>query len=344
MDFESKFLVEYAILKLDELTSLNNNRKSVDKKITEKVVTEDELVSQFKEELCLLHTCKLKIHDLMESLDVIETHILDLLCNRIINLCRHMHELFSIPKEVLSVCINACRDNVIYIKAELLNFLVKAVMRIGDNEHTIWIQLLELYLEIGDGPEVVNVFQEGVRSLKANSLPLFKTLIKHWRNKRPDMILSTLTKYSSLPYENVSSKIRPKCLKWCLKIDGIDSTRKLFNELKDLQPPCCKLYLKMINIESERPDFELDTVRKMFDDACTLFGRNNIGVWIDYCRFEFTKGSMVHKRKICNKAVFTLEYDLKDTFVDEYYAMQREIRMQRLLRHDFIIIDGDADT
>lgn len=48
----------------------------------------------------------------MESLDVIETHILDLLCNRIINLCRHMHELFSIPKEVLSVCINACRDNV----------------------------------------------------------------------------------------------------------------------------------------------------------------------------------------------------------------------------------------
>jgi len=32
----------------------------------------------------------------------------------------------------------------------------------------------------------------------------------------------------------------------------------------------------MIAIESEESDIDLDIVRKLFDDACTLFGRDNI--------------------------------------------------------------------
>lgn len=43
-----------------------------------------------------------------------------------------------------------------------------------------------------------------------------------------------------------------------------------------LKPACCKLYLTMIDIETEQSDFDLDAVRKLFDAACTLFGRDNI--------------------------------------------------------------------
>jgi len=72
-------------------------------------------------------------------------------------------------------------------------------------------------------------------------------------------------------------EIRPKYLKWCIEFKDIDATRNLFNELKELKPPCCKLYLVMISIESEILDFELSTVRKLYDEACILFGRDNIG-------------------------------------------------------------------
>lgn len=326
MDFESNFLKKYGILKWDEFTVLNNDRLSVNEKITNKVITESELLQQFKVELSLLNSCKLKIKDELEKThDVIDTGILTLLCKRIIDLFDHMHVLFSIKKELLSDYINVCQDNALYINAEQLDILLDAVLCFGDDQH-IWIQLLKLHLKLNNLDKLMNVFQEGVRSLKENSLPLWKMIIRYLGDKRPDMVRTLLEEGSNISYENISMEIRPKYLKWCIEFEDMDVTRKIFNELKVLKPPCCKLYLTMIAIESEESDFELDTARKLYDEACTLFGKDNIGLWIDYVRFEQTKGSMVLKRRICNKAVFTLEYNLKDIFVDEYYSLEREYR------------------
>lgn len=72
-------------------------------------------------------------------------------------------------------------------------------------------------------------------------------------------------------------EIRLKYLEWSIEFKDIDATRDLFNQLKDLEPESCKLYLAMIAIECEVPNYELDTIRKLYDDACNLFGRNNIG-------------------------------------------------------------------
>jgi len=72
-------------------------------------------------------------------------------------------------------------------------------------------------------------------------------------------------------------EIRLKYLEWCIEFKDIDATRYLFNQLKDLQPQSCKLYLAMIAIEREEPNYEIDAIRKMYDDACNLFGRSNFG-------------------------------------------------------------------
>lgn len=71
-------------------------------------------------------------------------------------------------------------------------------------------------------------------------------------------------------------EIRPKYLEWCIEFKDLELTRYLFNKLIMLKPACCKLYLTMIDIETDQSDLDLDVVRKLFDAACTLFGRDNI--------------------------------------------------------------------
>jgi len=73
------------------------------------------------------------------------------------------------------------------LNAEQLDILLEAVLCIGDKQK-IWIQLLKLYLKLNNLDKLMNVFQEGVRSLKNNSLPLWKILIRHFKRRCPDMV------------------------------------------------------------------------------------------------------------------------------------------------------------
>ncbi|CAH1724851.1 uncharacterized protein LOC114125601 isoform X2 [Aphis gossypii] len=307
MDFESEFLKTYRILKWDEFTVLNNDRISINEKITNKVITKHELLLQFKAELSLLNACKHKIKDELEQgLDVIDTQVLVLLSKRVIELFDHMHVLFSIDEKLLFYFINFCQDNVSYIHVDQLDILLDAVL-CTENNQKIWIRLLKLYLELNSFDKLMTVFQEGVRSLKKNSLPLWKIIIRFMQIRRPDM------------YKD------------------IDATRNLFNELKKLKPPCYKLYLIMMAIESETSDFELLTVRKLYDEACILFGTDNIEVWLDYIRFEQTDGSPKLMESIYTRGLWKLEPNLKNTFIEEYNNIKREF--MNSLGKEVIVID-----
>ncbi|KAE9541242.1 hypothetical protein AGLY_004487 [Aphis glycines] len=337
MDFESEFLKTYRILKWDEFTVLNNDRISINEKITNKVITKHELLLQFKAELSLLNACKHKIKDELEQgLDVIDTQVLVLLSKRVIELFDHMHVLFSIDEELLFYFINFCQDNVSYIHVDQLDILLDAVL-CTENNQKIWIRLLKLYLELNSFDKLMTVFQEGVRSLKKNSLPLWKMMIRFMQIRRPDMIETLFEEGSNISYENISFYIRVKYLKWCLQYKDIDATRNLFNELKKLKPPCYKLYLIMMAIESETSDFELLTVRKLYDEACILFGTDNIEVWLDYIRFEQTDGSPKLMESIYTRGLWKLEPNLKNTFIEEYNNIKREF--MNSLGKEVIVID-----
>ncbi|XP_060834418.1 uncharacterized protein LOC132917611 [Rhopalosiphum padi] len=336
MDFEREFLKTYNILKWDEFTVLNNDRISINEKIANKVVTKHELLLQFKAELSLLNNCKHKIEEL--DLDLVDTGVLILLSKRVIDLFDHMHVLFTIDEKLLSCYIDFCQENVEFIHVDQLDILLDAVL-CTENNKKIWIQLLKLHLELNNFDKLMNVFQEGVRSLKKNSLPLWKIMIRYMRKKRPDVLQTLLEEGSNISYEDISLEIRPKYLKWCIEFKDIDATRNLFNELKELKPPCCKLYLVMISIESEILDFELSTVRKLYDEACILFGRDNIGVWLDYIRFELTEGSLKLNDSIYSKGLWKLEPNLRNAYMDEYNNIKNEFMKQ--LGSEIIVIDDD---
>ncbi|KAF0770349.1 U3 small nucleolar RNA-associated protein 6 [Aphis craccivora] len=337
MDFESEFLKTYRILKWDEFTVLNNDRMSINEKITNKVITKHELLLQFKAELSLLNACKNKIKEELEKgLDVIDTQVLVLISKRVIDLFDHMHVLFSIDEQLLFYYINFCQDNVSYIHVDQLDILLDAVL-CTENNQKIWIRLLRLYMELNSFDKLMNVFQEGVRSLKNNSLPLWKMMSRFMQNRRPDMIETLFEEGSNISYENISFYIRAKYLKWCLEYKDIDATRNLFNELKQLKPPCYKLYLINIAIETETTDLELSTVRKLYDEACTLFGRDNIGIWLDYIRFEQTDGSPKLIESIYTRGLWKLEPNLRNFFIDEYDNIKREFMKD--LGKEVIVID-----
>ncbi|XP_060865287.1 uncharacterized protein LOC132941308 isoform X2 [Metopolophium dirhodum] len=329
MDYEDSFLKKYNIMKLDEYIELYNNRSTVNKKITENVITKRELLSHFRVELSLLNACKLKIKDELEKThDVIDTQILVFLCNHAFILFRNIHVFFSIEEDLLSLFINFCQDNVSYINVNQLDILLAVVMRVPNNQN-IWIQLIKLHLTIDsfDHDKLMVAFSQGVRALN-DSLPLWKILIRNLRYRRPEIVetlLKEATKGTEDFYdEKLSLEIRPKYLEWCIEFKDIHATRDLFNELKDFKPACPKLYLVMIAIEREEPNYELDTVRQLYEEVTKLCGNDNVEVWIDYIRFEQEYGNKGLKQKIYYKAVFNLQRQFLDTLFEQHESLERE--------------------
>lgn len=342
MGFEGNFLKKYNIMKYDEYIQLNNDRHIVNKKITEKLIKKRELLSHFKVELSLLNACKLKIKDELEKTDdVIDTEILVLLCNHAFILFRNIHVFFSIEEDLLSLFINFCLDNVSYMNVNQLDIVLAAVLRVPNNQN-IWIQLMKLHLtlDIFDHDRLMVAFSQGVRALK-DSLPLWKILIRNLRYRRPEIVetlLKEATKGTEDFYdEKISLEIRPKYLEWCIEFKGIDATRDLFNELKDLKPACLKLYLVMIAIEREEPNYELDTVRQLYEEVTKLCGSDNVEVWIDYIRFEQEYGNKSLKKKIYYKAVFKLKTELLTTLFDQHERLEREF--WAALSKEVIVVD-----
>ncbi|KAF0766966.1 U3 small nucleolar RNA-associated protein 6 [Aphis craccivora] len=96
------------------LRKLNDDRKSLNQKITLGLATREELSKQIKVELNMLDTCQLKIDQEMKENDTeyINTEILTILSNRINELYNNMFLLFPVEKTSLSEYIEFCSNNV----------------------------------------------------------------------------------------------------------------------------------------------------------------------------------------------------------------------------------------
>lgn len=84
-------------------------------------------------------------------------------------------------------------------------------------------------------------------------------------------------KGSQVPYKNISLEIRPKFLEWVVMNKSIYAGRDLFNQLKDLEPPCRTLYMTMIAFEKSQLSIKKLTIRKLYNEACNKFGEGEIG-------------------------------------------------------------------
>ncbi|XP_027843595.2 U3 small nucleolar RNA-associated protein 6 homolog [Aphis gossypii] len=114
---EVLFMKTYSIIKLDEITNLNNDRKSLNQKVLLGLATREEFLKQIKVELNMLDTCQLKIEQEMKenNTEDINTEILTILSNRINEMYKNMFLLFPVEKTSLSEYIDFCSNNALFI-------------------------------------------------------------------------------------------------------------------------------------------------------------------------------------------------------------------------------------
>ncbi|XP_060844936.1 U3 small nucleolar RNA-associated protein 6 homolog [Rhopalosiphum padi] len=128
VESEIHFMKTYSILKWDELIKLNDDRKSLNQKITLGLATKDELLKQIKVELNMLDTCQLKIDQEMKENNTvyINTEILTILSNRINDMYNNMFLLFPVEKTSLTEYIEFCSNNTLFITkcSNMLNTLM----------------------------------------------------------------------------------------------------------------------------------------------------------------------------------------------------------------------------
>ncbi|XP_060857109.1 U3 small nucleolar RNA-associated protein 6 homolog isoform X1 [Metopolophium dirhodum] len=116
VESEIHFMKTYSIMKWDELIKLNDDRKSLNQKITLGLATKEELMKQIKVELNMLDTCQLKIdQEMKENTEYINTEILTILSNRINDMYNSVFLLFPVEKTSLSEYIEFCSNNTLFI-------------------------------------------------------------------------------------------------------------------------------------------------------------------------------------------------------------------------------------
>ncbi|XP_026817863.1 U3 small nucleolar RNA-associated protein 6 homolog [Rhopalosiphum maidis] len=117
VESEVHFMKTYSIIKWDEITKLNNDRKSLTQKVSLGLATREEFLKQIKVELNMLDTCQLKIEQEMKenNTEDINTEILTILSNRINDMYNNMFLLFPVEKTSLSEYIEFCSNNTLFI-------------------------------------------------------------------------------------------------------------------------------------------------------------------------------------------------------------------------------------
>jgi hypothetical protein len=82
-----------------------------------------------------------------------------------------------------------------------------------------------------------------------------------------------------VPYKDICLKFRSKYLEWSTIRLDMSSTRRIFQKIKDLDPPCKTVYKDMIKAElycgSGRK--RVLTIRNLYSEACNKFGVHEIG-------------------------------------------------------------------
>lgn len=58
---------------------------------------------------------------------------------------------------------------------------------------------------------------------------------------------------------------------------GLEEGRRFFREQANVPPMVLDFHLKMIEMETEAVHKDLQLIRKNFENACLLFGQNNLG-------------------------------------------------------------------
>ncbi|XP_025423608.1 uncharacterized protein LOC112692978 [Sipha flava] len=173
-----------------------------------------------------------------------------------------------------------------------LNILQTSVQLIRQDKE-LWLKLLrsllyrDLYLNAWE------VFQEAIHILKNDGIQLWQIMELYLLNTDDEKMIQFYELAAiGVPYKDICLKFRSKYLEWSTIRLDMSSTRRIFQKIKDLDPPCKTVYKDMIKAElycgSGRK--RVLTIRNLYSEACNKFGVHEIDIWVDCIKFEYIYG------------------------------------------------------
>lgn len=174
--------------------------------------------------------------------------------------------------------------------------------------------------------ELDQVFRLGVAALKDESLPLWDCMLNYYVNNLKNEAADMLYKEGVLQAASISNELKPKYITWLNDTKGINAARDAYNVVSTLNPYCKGLHKAMWIVESTQTNFDFDSWTKVHKLAVRQFGREDVGVWLDYLKFYMlynkSHDSIEITENIYNMAKRNLPSHLHENFQNKFINLQ----------------------
>ncbi|XP_050421374.1 uncharacterized protein LOC126833856 [Adelges cooleyi] len=187
--------------------------------------------------------------------------------------------------------------------------------------------------------DVMEVFREGLRTLKEHSLPLWVLMLSYLKNTCPDLVEQLFIQGIRVKYEMIATKLRPAYLIWRANYKGLNKARVLYDKRLIRQKPYIKqIHKTMLRLELENEVKNVKRIRKVQGVLCRYFAKDDIKIWSGAMRFEYMYGVPCKVEELNHAAMYLLEPEYKSAMTQEYEKLKMEFKDS-----EQIIIDDDDE-
>ncbi|XP_060863646.1 U3 small nucleolar RNA-associated protein 6 homolog [Metopolophium dirhodum] len=210
----------------------------------------------------------------------------------------------------------------------------------------VWAEVLEYYvIHFESYTTLKKIFDVGYQALGNKSLLLWEITDSVLQQYCDVTLLGKFYEEGAKsPYPEISNVYKVDYLEWIHMYDGISSARKLFDQLKNLEPQNKKLYTDMIEYEKLQQPINVSNIRNLYNVACSKFCRQGteVTLWSKCIEFELTYIGRATAEKIYKMALQIVKPHLR-TDLKRNYKTINEIHSKRTVTIDPVVIEISDD-
>lgn len=194
----------------------------------------------------------------------------------------------------------------------------------------LWLIRLKYFASSDNEKQFKMVAEEAIKSLKGNSLQIYRSLIKYYQMKSGTNVFAQEIKQTfeegiSRLESEISLHLQPQYIEWLSIVRSIKIARQEYEKLSNRPPFCLDLHKKMMELELARFTPNIEIIRNIHKTACQQFGEEKTEVWMDYVKFELDLGDPTNVSKIYNQAKTTLNENLVSIFTTDFAILNSQL-------------------
>ncbi|XP_060845581.1 uncharacterized protein LOC132925184 [Rhopalosiphum padi] len=204
----------------------------------------------------------------------------------------------------------------------------------------VWIEILTIYIENNSFEMAYKVFQDAIKSLESNSIPLWELMETFIINlDQNNSLLDFYYQASYVPWPQINLIYRVKYLNIFGMDNGITAIRRLFKELNSISPPCKQLYIEMIAYEQSLSSVNITQVSKLYNEVCYNLGHGDVELWAHYIRFEYMHVERYTAKNIYKSSLEYLGPELFGVLTTEFGNIKSEYEETLTINPEVVKID-----